>query len=364
MDIVVTDLDGSIRYVSEGFVRRTGYRRQEAIGANPRILKSGYTPDGTYRDIWQTVLNGDTWRGDLLNRRKDGGLFWERATIFPLMDGSGGIARLVAIKEDITDAKEADLKLTEARREADLAHDAKGRFLATMSHELRTPLNAVIGFASMLRSEYMGPLGNGTYRDYARDIADSGQALLDLVDNMLRIADFDEGRVPLDETPISVCDLVGDVIEVYGPRAEAASVELVARLPSDLPHLRADPTALRQILSNLISNAIRFTPAGGSVSVTGRILSTGAISLMVADTGCGMSEDAIAASYARFGDPANPQINVGRGAGVGLPLTRTLAELHQAAMAIDSNPGAGTLVSVTFPPNRSIAAKQATLAAE
>jgi signal transduction histidine kinase len=245
--------------------------------------------------------------------------------------------------------------LAEARIQAEAANTAKAIFLATVSHELRTPLNAVLGFTHLVRDEVHGPLGSDTYKEYLDHVNGSGQHLLHLIDELLDLSRAEAGYLVVREE--SVIDLGSEMthcLAFLAARAEHGGVTLRAQGIDRLPALRADPRRLRQIVLNVLSNAVKFTPRGGEATVTAERASDGSLVLAVRDTGIGMSEEDLSVALENFGRTDSSRALAREGAGIGLPLTGLLMELHGGGMKIASDPGGGTLVSLRFPAERVI----------
>ena len=243
-----------------------------------------------------------------------------------------------------------DASLTTARLAAEAASRAKSSFLATMSHELRTPLNAILGFSEIMMTETFGPLGSSNYRDYTRDIYDSGMHLLNVINDVLDLSKVEAGRLDLNRTDIDVEDTVEAALRFFRERSRKAGLTVTAEIEPDLPPLFADERVLRQCILNLVSNAIKFTPSGGSVAVTVRSEPDGWTSLSVADNGIGIAEADIPRVLTPFSQADNAYVRKQEGTGLGLPLVKSFAELHDGAFAITSALGIGTTVTVRFPP--------------
>ncbi|MGH6948964.1 MAG: ATP-binding protein [Kiloniellales bacterium] len=274
-------------------------------------------------------------------------------TKVPLLGPDGQAHYVVNVSLDISSRKAAEREALLAKEQAELANRAKTEFLANMSHELRTPLNAIMGFAEMIASELFGPLGSERYRNYARDIGDSGRHLLAVINDILDLSKIEAGKTDLHEDRLNLSELVEAVMRIVEGRASEAEVTLVRDIPADLPDLYADPRLVKQMLINLLSNAVKFTPSGGTTTVSARRCETGGIDLAVADSGIGIAAEDIPKALAPFGQVDSGLTRRYDGAGLGLPLTRSLVELHGGALAIESTPGVGTTVRLRFPPGRS-----------
>jgi signal transduction histidine kinase len=237
-----------------------------------------------------------------------------------------------------------------ARYEADSANRAKSEFLANMSHELRTPLNAVIGFSQILRDASFGPLAP-RYRDYANDILSSGFHLLAVVNDILDLAKIEAQRMTLDCAPTNIPDLVAQCITFVQERATAGGICVATEIAPDFPPLDLDETRFKQILLNLLSNSVKFTRPGGSVTLTARIAPEGP-EFQVIDTGIGMTEDEVAIALTPFRQVDSALSRRDQGTGLGLPLAAALIERHGGALAIESMPGVGTTATIRLPRER------------
>jgi len=258
-------------------------------------------------------------------------------------------ARVLALRLENMDLVGSVSAANEAARSGDLA---KAAFLGSISHELRTPLNAIIGFSEILKDELFGELGQPQYRDYAGLIHDSAEHLLDVINEILDISDAESGRLKLDEETVDVARLVAVCVDLVAARAGARGAPIAVRIAPDLPNLRADARRLRQILLNLLSNALKFTAQGGRIEVRAATDAQGRLALAVSDTGVGMSAEDAARATQPF---ARGDARLSRGAGgtgIGLPLSKALVELHGGSLMLESELGAGTTVTARFPRER------------
>jgi two-component system cell cycle sensor histidine kinase PleC len=244
--------------------------------------------------------------------------------------------------------------LTQTHAQLELAREDKWRTFAHLSHELRTPLTAILGFSEAIRDELLGPVDNPRYRDYARHVHSSGQHLLSLADEILALSQGEAGTLPLSERVIDVAALVEGSIKLIAGRAEQQRLRIIRGVEHGLPRLRADETKLRQILLNLLTNAVKFTPEGGAITVAARHAPDGGIQLGVADTGVGMAPADIPRALTPFVRLANALVQETEGVGLGLPLSKRLAELHGGELTISSEPGKGTTCTVHFPAARTV----------
>jgi len=242
--------------------------------------------------------------------------------------------------------------LGRARDKADAANAAKSAFLATMSHELRTPLNAIIGFSELIRDELAGDIGDRKYCDYARDIHSSGQHLLALINDILDVSKAEAGKLEISDEIVDVSEAVRSCIRLCRARADSAGAKLVEDLPADLPLLRADRRRMKQILINLITNALKFTGGAGTVTIRGAVDTAGWLVIEVRDSGIGMTEREIDKALEPFGQVDSAINRRHPGTGLGLPLTKSMVEVHGGRLEIESQVGQGTMVRALFPVQR------------
>ena len=254
----------------------------------------------------------------------------------------------------IAELEQAKLNSDEARRRAEEASLAKSRFLATMSHELRTPLNAILGFSEIMKSEMLGPHSAPAYREYSNDIHGSGQHLLMLINEILDLSRVEAGRYELREESVSIPHVVEDCAHLLSLRARNRGITVNSNIEPDMPRVWADERAIRQITLNLLTNAIKFTPVGGEITITVALNPGGGQFLSIRDTGPGIPEAEIPVIMSSFGRGSLAQKNADEGTGLGLPIVKGLVELHGGSFTLKSEVRVGTEVIVTLPPERVI----------
>lgn len=248
----------------------------------------------------------------------------------------------------ISKQHEANLELTAAKTRAEAENYEKSQFLANVSHELRTPLNAIIGFSQIMKDEISGPLGNEQYKDYIKDINNSGSHLLSLINDILDYSKAEANKLDMEQVDVDVNKIIKSCIRFVLPRAEEAKVELIEKVPKEHIILKADSKRLKQILLNLLSNAVKFTPENGKVSLLARINNNGSLTIEVSDTGIGIAQKDISKAMATFGQVDSKLSRRYEGTGLGLPLTKKLTELMGGTFEIKSEVGLGTTITLGF----------------
>lgn len=364
--IVITDRNGIIQWVNPAFTKTTGYSREEATGQNPRILKSGKHDRTLYQQMWETILAGRVWSGDVINRRKDGTLYTEEMTIAPVWDDGGHVTHFIAIKQDITERKLVQQQLEEALLQAQEASRAKSEFLANMSHEVRTPMNGILGMAQLLMDT---PLSE-EQRDYVATLKGSAESLLSLLGDILDISKIEAGKMVLQYAPFDLRQMVREVAHLFEARAKEKGLHLHVHMTADIPpQIIGDELRLRQILSNFVGNAVKFTEQGSITirAVTGEAgkprsetairqqfnispnSSTMWVRLEVSDTGIGISTDKQGVIFESFAQVDGSTTRQYGGSGLGLAINHKLTELMGGTIGIESEEGKGSTFWVTLP---------------
>lgn len=351
--IVITNLNAEIEYVNEAFVQNTGYSREEAVGQNPRILHSGNTPKETHAALWDAMRCGQTWKGEFLNRRKDGSEYNEFAIITPIRQPDGKITHYVAVKEDITEkirlGEELDrhrhhleelvasrtVELKAARILADAANQSKSAFLANMSHEIRTPMNAIIGLTYLLRQN------TPTFEQSERldKIDTAAQHLLSIINDILDLSKIEAGHMELEHTDFALEAILDHVSSLIADQAwkKGLSIEVDS---SDVPSwLHGDPTRLRQAILNFAGNAVKFTERG-TIRLRARLVEESAEGLLVRfevqDSGIGIAKENLPILFETF---TQADVSITRkygGTGLGLAITRHLAAMMGGEVGVKS----------------------------
>ncbi len=343
--------DGDIRYtyISEGARDLFGVSPAQIV-ADPKALFECHGAE--YRETFRERLLAASrtltmWDVEAPIIARDGTHKWSHAIARPTRQADGSVL-WNGIILDATRLKMANLELAAANR-------AKSEFLANMSHELRTPLNAVIGFSDIIKAETFGPVGSPKYRDYADDINSSGLHLLNIINDILDLAKIEAGKGELDEENLYIDELIGSVHTLVKGSQEKKGIKLVIDTAEGLPVLRADERRLKQILVNILSNAIKFTEAGGRVTWKTWYIAGSGLVFQIADTGIGIALDDIPKVLAPFGQVESVYDRENHGTGLGLPLTKSLVEMHGGALDLQSEVGVGTTVTIRLPPTRIVA---------
>jgi PAS domain S-box-containing protein len=351
VSVVVTSREGIVQYVNPCFTRVTGYELEEVVGQRPSILNAGLLPREHYTELWETILDGRVWEGELCNRRKDGSVFWEHAWITPVFSRTQPtrIATFIAIKEDITERRRVAQELADAKEAAEAASRSKSAFLANMSHEIRTPLNAVLGFAQLMHDD---PALTGRLRDYVGRILRAGEHLLTLINDVLEMSRIEAGRVEVRPETFALHSLLEDVVSLFCTRAAEKGLALTVRYEGPPPgHITTDQGRLRQILVNLVGNAIKFTGRG---SVTIRVAGAPRedvewpLTLAVEDTGTGIAPEDVARLFRPF-EQAYAAGKLGEGTGLGLAISRSFARLLGGDITVTTALGTGSTFRLTIP---------------
>jgi PAS domain S-box-containing protein len=346
--IVTTDRAGIIRSLNHAAEALFGYPRDEAIGRHLSLIFLGARQG---EGAWAPTASGAALGHDGTVRSK-GGL--DRPVEVTVARWSAdGEPYSTGIVRDVTDRRRIEEELRAAKDAAEQASRAKSAFLANMSHELRTPLNAVIGFADVIGTQLLGPVGNTRYIEYAHDIRSSGEHLLQLINDILDLSKAEAGQLTLHEGLVDVGAVVETCRRMLGPSIDERRVAVRVSVASDARYLRGDETRLRQIVLNLLSNAVKFTPEGGHVVLAARAEEAATV-LAVTDTGIGIAPENLARVMEPFGQIESALSRSMPGTGLGLPLTKRLVELHGGTLDLASEPGAGTTVTLRFPRERAL----------
>jgi len=365
--VVITDAQGLIEYVNPKFTELTGYTAEKTIGKKPGVMKSGVHSPEFYKEMWDTLLTGEEWRGELCNRKKNGELYWEQASISPVRNAEGETTHFVAVKEDITDKRRAEQELrryaeeqeklskiiTEQNAQLTAANEKlrsldqqKSEFLNMVAHDLRTPLTSIRSYADLLLMYKDEPAE--TREEFLTIISKESKRLGNLINDFLDLARIEAGTIRFAKESVSIEELIAHFISVYEGEAKHNNIALDVRAESELPNVFGDRERIGQVLSNILSNAVKFTPEGGSISVTAKRavalteeMERTAIEICVADTGPGIDPKHHEAIFDKFGQVKDRDSRDSGGTGLGLAIAREIVERHGGRIWVESELGHG-----------------------
>tara|TARA_R110001599_G_C12276972_1_gene662722 strand:+ start:22641 stop:24773 length:2133 start_codon:yes stop_codon:yes gene_type:complete len=273
---------------------------------------------------------------------------------FPIIDFEGALIGIGGIETDITERVKVEEAYRKARDQAEAANRAKSSFLANMSHELRTPLNSIIGFSDSLLSGTQGNIADKNQREYLSNILSAGSHLLELINDILDLSRIESGQMELEETDVDIAAIVAGVLGLTAERANSAGIQIVDRIDPNVPRVRADERQIRQVLLNLLSNALKFTHSGGKIRITAGLVPNGDVAIEVRDNGIGIAPDDLARVQQPFIQVADSQTRDHEGTGLGLAIVKSIVELHSGEFRLASTPGHGTTARFTLPAKRLI----------
>ncbi len=341
-------------FISDAVEKIWGYSAAECLAKAAPLFATAIHPDdrdmvtqGTKEAIEKRAPYAFEYR----IRHRDGSTRWVSDRGQPIFDEAGQLLYLDGIFFDVTDRMRAETELKRAKELAEGANRAKSDFLAMMSHELRTPLNAIIGFSEIVMGEVFGPVGNEKYHGYLGDIQRSGNHLLELINDILDLSKAEAGLMEINEEGMDVAQVIATTVGMVRLRAEEADVRVVTEVPEGLPEVIADERKIRQSLLNLVSNAVKFTPQGGQVTVKA-LMEGECLQIRIEDTGIGIAAADIPKALSPFGQIDSALSRRHTGTGLGLPLTKRLVEAHGARLEIQSEIGVGTVAIIEFPASR------------
>jgi len=349
--VVITDTDGNIEYVNPIFTEITGYTLEEATGLNPRLLKSGQTPNTMYEELWKTITSGEVWRGEFYNRKKNGEHFWEWTVITSLKNEEGKITNYIAIKEDITLRKKMEADLVVAKEKAEENDRLKSAFLANMSHEIRTPLNCILGFAELI-SEPDSQSEPDQNIEFAQLIMASGNNLLSIINNIMDISKIEAGQVQITKTRFVAQHLINDIWQEFGYKAieKGLQFNIASSTPKKDIHIESDEPKIKQVLINFVGNALKFTE-NGFIEI-GLSVTEDSVQFFVKDTGIGIPLIFHDNIFERFRQVESSTTKKYGGNGLGLAISKSLIEMLGGTIGMESTPGEGSTFYFILPRNQ------------
>ncbi|MBF0153231.1 MAG: response regulator [Magnetococcales bacterium] len=340
--VSATDVRGNITYVNDKFVAISGYTREELIGRNHRLVKSGEHSKEFYRNLWKSIANGQPWHGEVKNLDRDGKAYWVRATIVPFLDDRKKPFKYVSIRTDVTAMKALEASLIEAKEGAEAAARAKSDFLANMSHEIRTPMNAIIGLSHLCLQTRL----TVRQKDYIRKVHSSATSLLRIINDILDFSKIEAGRLDMEAIDFTLEEVLGSLATMIAIKAQEKNLEFLVNTTPDIPpSLVGDPLRLGQILINLTNNAIKFTESG-EVAVVTEVLDRSEASVRlrftVRDTGIGMTPAQMEGLFQAFSQADTSVTRKYGGTGLGLTISKRLIEMMGGEIRVESTPGEGS----------------------
>jgi len=344
--VVITDKKGNIQYVNPKFTEQTGYEFEDVKGKNPRILQSGEQSDKFYEVLWNTILSGNVWNGELHNKKKNGDSYWESTVISTILNSKGEITFFLAVKEDITEKKRMVADLVQAKEKAEESDRLKSAFLANMSHEIRTPMNGIMGFAELLKEPN---LSGDEQQEYIHIIQKSGTRMLNIINDIISISKVESGQMDIYITDTNVNKQIDYLYTFFNPEAEQKGLQLFFKKPlsSKEVTLKTDKEKVYAVLTNLIKNAIKFTPTG-SIEF-GYERKDKYLEFFVKDTGPGIREEQKNFIFERFRQGSESLSRSYEGAGLGLTISKAFVEMLGGKIWIESSVGKGSEFYFTIP---------------
>ncbi|MBY0445757.1 MAG: PAS domain-containing protein, partial [Burkholderiales bacterium] len=349
--VSITDLNGTICYANDFFCEITGYLRAELIGKNHRIINSGFHSDAFFQALWATISSGKVWHGEIKNRRKNGEHYWVDSTIVPLLDAGGIPEQYIAIRTDITEIKDFELSLQEAKAHAEAATLAKSQFLANMSHEIRTPMNAILGMLKLLKNTDLSI----QQLDYTSKTEGAAQSLLGLLNDILDFSKMEAGKMEIHPEPFRVDRLLRDLSVVLSANIGSKPLEVLFDIDPETPKgMIGDMLRLRQILINLAGNAIKFT-ATGEVVVRIKVLAKAGVDtrlhISIRDSGIGISPENQQHIFDGFSQAEASTTRCFGGTVLGLSICKRLVEMMGGQLMLASELGKGSTFyfAITLP---------------
>ena len=347
--VIITDLNGNIEYVNPKFVSLTGFTLEEVKGKNPRFLKSGFTAEEEYANLWSTIKSGNEWKGEFHNKKKNGELYWESVSISPIIDSNGTIINYLAVKEDITERKLFERELITAKEKAEQSDKLKTEFLAQMSHEIRTPLHAMLSFSKIIREEASkrGYVNKDTARSFD-GIDVSGKRIIRTIDLIVNVSQIQTGTYDYTPQRIDIYkEILSAVHQEYLNDAQKSNLEFNLTKEECNLFVLVDRYSVHQIIENLVDNAIKFTKKGAVNISVGRNKEEN-LYVEISDTGIGMSKEYLQKIFTPFSQEEQGYSRSFDGNGLGLALIKKYCDLNKISAVVKSKKGTGTTFTLTF----------------
>ena len=349
VSIVITDPEGTIEYINPEFSKVTGFPSDEVLEKKMSIVKSGYHSNEFFKNLWDTILSGRDWIGEIQNKRKTGELYWESLIISPVFNDSGQITNFVGVIEDITERKRLIGEITEAKEKAEEGERLKSAFLANMSHEIRTPLNAILGFTQMLISD--NDLSEGQKAEFTSIIHQSSESLLQIINDILAVSQLETHQLRIFRNRFSAQEMLSGIYSQCKLKMDndlAKVVDLVLEVPEKEIEMDSDQVRITQILMNLLTNSIKFTHQG---HIRFGVLNSddSRVVFFVSDTGIGIDKSIQENMFERFRQADISMTRLYGGVGLGLSIVKGLVDLLGGEIKLESETGKGTTFQISLP---------------
>lgn len=346
--VLITDTNGNIEYVNLKFTETSGYTFEEVKGKNPRILNAGLKPKEDYALMWNNLLSGKEWQGEFYNKRKNGELYWESATISPIKNENNEIIKFIAIKEDITERKRLTKELVVAKEKAEEMNRVKSFFYANMSHELRTPFVGIVGYSELLVDALKD---RPEEKEFAEQILNSSKRLTETLNKILNVTRLEFDKTELNLETININSFIGQIAALFSKLALSNNTTVLTEIDSENINIKSDKKMLEDILNNLVNNAIKFTK-NGTITISAhksKIDGQNLLVLKVADTGVGIPKDKQDIVWLEFRQASEGLNRSFEGTGLGLTITKKYVELLGGTISLQSEEGKGTTFTIELP---------------
>jgi PAS domain S-box-containing protein len=346
ISIIITDVAGHIEYTNPTCTKISGYSFRELQGNTPRIFKSGKHPESFYQELWNTILSGKEWHGEIINKKKTGELYWADVSISPVLDENGDIMHFVSVREDVTEKKKMIEDLIAAKNRAEESDRLKSAFLANISHEIRTPMNGIMGFAELLKEPEIKYVEKSKY---LRIIQKCGERMLNTITNLIEISKIESGISEVHYTKVNVNQQIQYLFHYFLPEAEKAGLALNVSLslPDEQASMETDREKLNNIFMHLIRNALKYTQKG---EIEFGYKKKGShLEFFVKDTGIGIPPKAQPGIFDHFVQADMSFSKPYEGVGLGLSITRAYIQMLGGDIRLESESGKGSLFLFTHP---------------
>lgn len=340
VSIIVTNSNGAIEYANPFTYNITGYKKEELLGKNPRIFKSGIIPDKVYKDLWKTIKSGNIWRGEFCNKKKNGDLYWEWANISPLFNNKGKITHFIAVKEDITERKRIETEIKLKNDELTRLNREKDKFFSIIAHDLKSPFSSFLGIIELL-SKNISAFTEEQLQLVIADMKNSANSLYKLLENLLQWAKIEQGQFTFNPKLENLLKVANDSISTFSEAIKKKNINMANKIPENIM-VSIDLNMFQTILRNFISNAIKFTPKGGNIEINAKTKKEKIVEISISDTGIGMDEDMVTNLFHLNARINRPGTEGEPSTGLGLLLCKEFIEKHSGKLWAKSKINVGT----------------------